>query len=287
MYEHLPIDIVALVNDTTGTLIASAYRDPEIKIGSIISTGCNAAYMEQFGRIAKIEGCSLPDDALIAINTECGAFGTKRHLLPRTVYDEALDKQSQHPGSQLYEKMVAGLYLGELLRLALIELHKQHDLFVDQDMTLLQQAHIIDSPFLTTAEEDMSSSLEEIRQLFMDRLGIEPNPCELKVIRYLVEMIGTRAARLYACGIAALCKKRNIERCHVGVDGAVFNRYSAFRSRAAQALREILNWPHDSEDLITFREAEDGSGIGAALIAALAIERGGSGKLKARPSEVS
>lgn len=285
MYENLPVVIVALVNDTTGTLIASAYRDPEIKIGSIISTGCNAAYMEEFGAIKKVEDSSIPDDALIAINTEYGAFGSKRQHLPRTTYDEDLDKQSQHPGSQVYEKMVAGMYLGELLRLILIDMHTQHDLFVGQDITLLHQPHIIDSPFLTVAEEDMSASLEQIRKIFMDRLGIEPNASEVKVIRYLVEIIGTRAARLYACGIAAICKKKNIERCHVGVDGAVFNRYSAFRARTAQGLREILNWPHDSEDLITFHQAEDGSGVGAALIAALALERGGSGKLKARSDE--
>lgn len=270
----MPVDIVALVNDTTGTLIASAYRDPEIKIGSIISTGCNAAYMESRGAIPKIEASSLSDDALIAINTECGAFGSGKPLLPRTRCDEILDRESQNPGSQIYEKMVAGLYLGELLRLVLIEMHTQKNLFLGQDITRLQQPYVIDTPFLTAVEEDVSASLEQIRELSTARLGLEPNPCERKVIRYLVEMVGTRAARLYACSIAAICKKRNIERCHVGVDGAVFSRYSNFRRRAAQALREILDWPHDSEDLITFREAVEGSAIGAALIAALALERG-------------
>jgi hexokinase len=39
----VPIKLVALVNDTTGSLIASNYVDPSTKIGVILGTGCNAA----------------------------------------------------------------------------------------------------------------------------------------------------------------------------------------------------------------------------------------------------
>lgn len=279
----MPIDVVALCNDTTGTLISSAYRDPEIRIGSIISTGCNAAYMEECGAISKIKDCAYSSDSLVAINTECGAFDNQRRCLPRTTFDELLDKQSAHPGAQLYEKMVAGMYLGEIIRLVLIQLHNEKALFVGQDISLLQKPYIVDTPFLTTAEDDVSESLTAIRKLLTENLGVDPDPCELKVCRYLVELIGTRAARLYACSTAAICRKRNIERCHVGVDGAVFNCYYLFRSRASQALREILDWPYDASDLITFHEAEDGSGVGAAIIAALALDRDNSGKLKELP----
>lgn len=238
--------------------------------------------MEDYGSISKIVECDLTDDSLIAINTECGAYGHKRHILPRTSYDETLDKLTPHPGAQPYEKMVAGLYLGELLRLTLLEMHYQHSVFEGEDMSLLHKQNIIDTSFLTAAEEDMTRSLERIRELFMEKIGIYPKPHELKIIRYMVEMIGTRAARLYACSIAAICMKKGIERCHVGVDGAVFHHYTRFRSRTSQALREILDWPHDSEDLITFHRAEDGSSAGAALIAALAIDRAGSGRLKSK-----
>ncbi|KAH8929307.1 hypothetical protein BT69DRAFT_1311216 [Atractiella rhizophila] len=41
-YE-LPIKLSAIINDTTGTLIASHYVDPLTKIGVIFGTGCNAA----------------------------------------------------------------------------------------------------------------------------------------------------------------------------------------------------------------------------------------------------
>jgi len=51
----VPIKLTALINDTTGTLIASAYTDSEMKIGCIFGTGCNAAYMEHVKEIPKLD----------------------------------------------------------------------------------------------------------------------------------------------------------------------------------------------------------------------------------------
>jgi hexokinase len=38
-------------------------------------------------------------------------------------------------------------------------------------------------------------------------------------------------------------------------------------------LREIFNWPKETSDPIVLSSAEDGSGIGAAVIASLTIKR--------------
>lgn len=52
--RKLPINLVALANDTTGALIASTYTDPKTVIGAIFGTGCNATYMETWGSIPKL-----------------------------------------------------------------------------------------------------------------------------------------------------------------------------------------------------------------------------------------
>ncbi|OTA93844.1 hypothetical protein M434DRAFT_385026, partial [Hypoxylon sp. CO27-5] len=44
--RNLPLELVALVNDTTEAMVASAYKDPDTIIGAIFGTGCNAAYVE-------------------------------------------------------------------------------------------------------------------------------------------------------------------------------------------------------------------------------------------------
>jgi hexokinase len=66
----LPITLTAIINDTTGALIASRYVNPQTKIGVILGTGCNAAYMEKVKNIEKIKHLNIDPEAEIAINCE-------------------------------------------------------------------------------------------------------------------------------------------------------------------------------------------------------------------------
>jgi hexokinase len=66
--SYVPIELTALINDTTGTLIASNYVDPNTKIAVIFGTGCNAAYMEKSGNIPKMNHLGLPAEQDMAIN---------------------------------------------------------------------------------------------------------------------------------------------------------------------------------------------------------------------------
>lgn len=279
--RKLPIKLSALINDTTGTLIASAYTDDTMKIGCIFGTGCNAAYMENCGSVPKIASYNLPPDMPIAINCEYGAFDNEHVVLPRTPYDIIIDNDSPRPGQQAFEKMIAGLYLGELFRLVLVDLHdnKNCQVFQGQDISKLRKAYTLDSSFLSQIEQDPFENLTETGELFRQELGITTNKPELELCRRLAELIGTRAARLSACGVAAICKKKDIKSCHVGADGSVFNKYPHFKARGAQALREILDWKKGEKDPISIVSAEDGSGVGAALIAALTIKRVKAGNL--------
>ena len=114
-------------------------------------------------------------------------------------------------------------------------------------------------------------------------LGLKCSKPELELIRRLAELIGTRAARLSACGVSAICKKKSYKTAHVGADGSVFNKYPHFKERGAVALREILDWPEKKSrkenDPVEISAAEDGSGVGAALIAALTLKRVQEGNL--------
>ncbi|OBT78044.1 hexokinase [Pseudogymnoascus sp. 05NY08] len=280
----VPINLAALINDTTGTLIASAYTDTTMKIGCIFGTGCNAAYMEDCGSIPKLAHMNLPADTLMGINCEWGAFDNEHAVLPRTPYDVVIDKASPRPDQQAFEKMIAGLYLGEIFRTVLVDLHdnKHVNIFDQQNIEKLRKAYTLDSSFLSAIEEDPFENLSETAELFQARLNIAPSMAELELIRRLAELIGTRAARLSACGVAAICKKKGYETCHVGADGSVFNKYPHFKERGAQALREILDWPEKKageRDPIEILAAEDGSGVGAALIAALTLKRVKAGNM--------
>lgn len=268
--KNVPIKITALLNDTTGTLIASNYTDQTMKIGCIFGTGCNAAYFETADCIPKLENMKLDPKTPVAINCEWGAFDNEHYVLPRTVYDAQIDEESPRPGQQAFEKMIAGYYLGELLRLVLLDLAEKPSvqMFDNQDLTRLKQVYSLDASFLSDIESDPFENLNETEDLFERKLHLQTSEQERKLIRRLAELIGIRAARLSACGIAAIVTKKNLAPCSVGADGSVFNKYPHFKERNAEALFEILG----RRDVVV-KPAEDGSGVGAALIAALTKKR--------------
>jgi hexokinase len=237
--------------------------------------------MEDASSIPKIAHIGLPPDTRIAINCEYGAFDNERIVLPLTKYDAIIDRDSPRPGQQAFEKMTSGLYLGEIFRLVLLDLkdNKNGLIFGEQDVSKLRKPYSLDSSFLSLIEGDASKNLSETHDLFEHTLDIHATKAELEFCRRLAEAIGTRAARLSACGVAAICTKKNIDSCHVGADGSVFNKYPHFKARGAQALREVFDWDDDEPDRIVMCSAEDGSGVGAGLIAALTLDRARAGNL--------
>lgn len=55
----------------------------------------------------------------------------------------------------------------------------------------------------------------------------------------------------------------------MAVDGSVFSKYPSFADQAMNALDEILQRTEGLRQRIRFTSATDGSGVGAAVIAAL------------------
>ncbi|PPJ56244.1 hypothetical protein CBER1_06375 [Cercospora berteroae] len=276
--RNLPIRLVALINDTTGAMIASSYHDSETRIGAIFGTGCNAAYMEDIGSIPKLKGSDLPADGQMAINCEYGAFDNGHHVLPRNKYDLEIDEASPRPGEQIFEKLSAGHYMGEMFRLTIVDLYEQGLVFNGQDGDKIKEPYVLDTGFLSLIGDDNCSDHAETRQAFQKQLSIEISDDELNVVKCLAEVIATRGARLCSCGVAAICRKKGITSGHIAADGSVGNKHPKFKARWAQAMAEVLDWPEDrKEDPITITSAEDGSGIGAAIIAAMTDARAEKG----------
>lgn len=274
----VPVEVVALINDTTGTLVASLYSDPETKMGVIFGTGVNGAYYDVVKDIPKLEGKladDIPPESVMAINCEYGSFDNEHVALPRTKYDIQIDEESPRPGQQTFEKMTSGYYLGELLRLAMLDLNEQGFILKDQDLTKLKKPYIMDTSYPARIEEDPFENLENTQELLQKDLGLETTVQERKIIRRICEAIGTRAARLSVCGIAAICQKRGYESGHIAADGSVWQRYPNFKEKAHQALKDIYGWTETDPKKypIIIVDAEDGSGAGAAVIAALTEQR--------------
>ncbi|KAF6035869.1 Pak3 [Bugula neritina] len=125
--QKLMVRCVAVINDTVGALLAGAHLDEDCQIGIILGTGTNACYMENTSKIEKWRG---DKDRQVVINTEWGAFGNNGCLdFIVTDYDKEVDLISKNPKEQIYEKMISGMYLGEVARQVLLRLAKDGCLF--------------------------------------------------------------------------------------------------------------------------------------------------------------
>lgn len=277
---NVPIKMTSIINDTTGTLIASNYVKQNTKIACIFGTGCNAAYMEHISNIPKLKEWNLPGDEDMAINCEYGAFDSfeHKHMAEiRTKYDEYIDLHSNKPHEQSYEKMIAGLYLGEIFRLVLCDLIDEGVLFLGQNTYKLEKTNVFDTAFLSLIEADPTDEVLTCAGLFLHFFGVETTLEERKFFKKLAELIGTRAARLSSCGIAALVTKMGYleEGCGVGCDGSLYSKYPKFPERLHQALEDIFG--EKGKGIVT-HQAEDGSGVGSALVASLTAKRKAEGK---------
>lgn len=103
--RKLPISVMAVINDTVGTLLSHMLDHPNTIISVILGTGTNAAFISKNKMI----------------NTEWGDFDQKHEFLPFEFCDKILDSQSSNPGKQAFEKLVGGMYLGEIVRILLNE----------------------------------------------------------------------------------------------------------------------------------------------------------------------
>jgi hexokinase len=267
--HNVPAELTALINDTTGTLIASAYVNPRTRIAVIFGTGCNAAYMERVGDIPKIKNLGIDDEAAMAINCEWGAFDSFEHEhLPRTKYDQMIDETSNKPGEQAFEKLISGRYLGEILRLVICELIDEGVLFLGQNTYKIESPYVFDTAFLSLMESDPTEELLMIIGIFTHFFALETTLAERQFFRALAKLVGRRAARLSACGIASIVSKMNYldEGCAVGADGSLYNKYPGFADRVHEGLQDIFG--DKGRNILTYH-AEDGSGVGSAIIASM------------------
>ncbi|GJW42060.1 hexokinase-1-like protein [Tanacetum coccineum] len=131
--KGIDMRVSALVNDTVGTLAKGRYDNKDVAIAVSLGTGTNAAYVEQANAIPKWHG-SPPKSGDMEYssdghNTKRGNF--KSSHLTLTEYDNALDVDSLNPGEQTFEKMISGMYLGEILRRVLYRMANEAALFGD------------------------------------------------------------------------------------------------------------------------------------------------------------
>ncbi|XP_002459072.1 hexokinase-3 [Sorghum bicolor] len=275
----LNVRVTALVNDTVGTLALGHYYDEDTVAAVIIGAGTNACYIERTDAIIKCQGL-LTNSGGMVVNMEWGNFWSSH--LPRTPYDISLDDETQNRNDQGFEKMISGIYLGEIARLVLHRMALESDVFGDA-ADHLSTPFTLSTPLLAAIRKDDSPDLSEVRRILQEHLKIMDTP--LKTRRLVVkvcDIVTRRAARLAAAGIVGILKKLGrdgsgvassgrtrgqLRRTVVAIEGGLYEGYPVFREYLDEALVEILG--EEVAQTVALRVTEDGSGAGAALLAAV------------------
>uniref|UniRef100_A0A452SH43 Hexokinase-2 n=1 Tax=Ursus americanus TaxID=9643 RepID=A0A452SH43_URSAM len=260
------IDIVAVVNDTVGTMMTCGYDDQNCEIGLIVGTGSNACYMEEMRHIDMVEG----DEGRMCINMEWGAFGDDGTLDDfRTEFDQEIDMGSLNPGKQLFEKMISGMYMGELVRLILVKMAKEELLFGGK----VSPGLLTTGQFETKDVSDIEGEKDGTRKAreVLVRLGMDPTQEDCVATHRICQIVSTRSASLCAATLAAVLRRikenKGEERLRstIGVDGSVYKKHPHFAKRLHKAVRRLVP---DCD--VRFLRSEDGSGKGAAMVTAVA-----------------
>ncbi|MBZ3880769.1 Hexokinase-3, partial [Sciurus carolinensis] len=264
--QAVELNVVAIVNDTVGTMMSCGYEDPRCEMGLIVGTGTNACYMEELQNVMDVAG----ESGQMCINMEWGAFGDDGSLgMLSTCFDTSVDQASINPGKQRFEKMISGMYLGEIVRHILLHLTSLGVLFRGQQTQCLQTRDIFKTKFLSEIESD-SLALRQVRTILED-LGLPLTSDDALMVLEVCQAVSRRAAQLCGAGVAAVVEKirenRGLEELtvSVGVDGTLYKLHPHFSSLVTATVRELA-----PRCKVIFLQSEDGSGKGAALVTAVA-----------------
>lgn len=262
-YGIYHIKIAALANDTVGTLAAGSYNHTYCDVGIIFGTGTNACYVERTRAIKKLKKTAKTPSQMI-VNIEWGNF----NKLPLNEYDVRLDKATINPNRQIMEKMISGMYLGELARLVLAEFISRKLIFAESSAKLPKWS--FKTRHMSLIEADRTKELSEIES-FLEEQGILGTTLhDRQLIKRICRIVSQRAARVSAAAISAVVTwmDPSLQKHHsVAIDGTLYEKYPGFRKSIIKVLRELHG--RKSEKIKLF-QAKDGSGTGVAIVAAIA-----------------
>lgn len=272
--------VAALVNDTVGALAGARYWNEDVMVAVILGTGTNACYAERAEAITKYQGDS-PRSGSMVINMEWGNFWSSH--LPRTSYDEDLDGESLNPGEQGFEKMISGLYLGDIVRRVLLRMAQESLLFGAEVPANLFKPFLLRTPDMSTMHQDESADLRDVARILKNVLGIMNTPLKVrKIVVELCDLVTERGARLAGAGVVGILKKIGRDgsatggrlkndpgrgrRTMVAMDGGLYEHYPKFRKYLQETVSSLVG--EEVAANVTVELSKDGSGIGAALLAA-------------------
>lgn len=303
------IRVAAITNDTVATFASSAYAvkvrpNSRVVMGLIVGTGTNATVPMKPNSLHHSKLVDVQDlEAVskIVINTEWTIRGTDKPLEAlgvKTNWDRDLDQHSDAPGFQPFEYMTSGRYLGEIVRLAFLDITcRDFDLLSVPDSLRVKNAIL--TRFLSEfiARSDEASLQTKLAEQFPPSHQEDDSfwtPERAHLLRDLARAVQQRSSALIAAASVGLLDcvqdvSLDIQSpAQVYTDGQISDEVLEVEELViAYTGSTVAQYPHWLEDCqrwidelvaasgtnmgkrVVLREALDGGIIGAGVLAAM------------------
>ncbi|KAI5861367.1 hexokinase [Durotheca rogersii] len=212
--QGLNVQLSAIVNDSSATLLSQAYVYGSTRFGLILGTGTNIAVHLPVSAFSRAKFGNRPESwfesaSHVIVNTELGMFG--KDILPLTRWDELLNVSHPRPEFQPLEHLVSGYYLGEICRLAIVEAIETTGLLGGKLPPTLEKPYSLDTEILSAMEADTSPTLEKALAQWTTHhpsSAGRPTLADISAIRTLATFISRRSAALLAASVFSLWELR-------------------------------------------------------------------------------
>ncbi|KAK4477422.1 hypothetical protein RD792_016643 [Penstemon davidsonii] len=261
------MQVYAVVNDTIGDLAGGRYYSKESVAAVTLGMGTYVAYLESPQQISKPLSES-PKSGETVVNLQWANFNSS--LLPLTEFDVSLDSESTNPGGRTFEKLISGMYLGEIVRRVLLKMAQEAALFGDHVPPKLRIPYLLRSPDMAAMHQDTSEDYEIVDEKLKDIFEISnTTPMVREIVAEVCDVVAERGARLVGAGIVGLVKKLGRianKKSVITIEGGLYEHYRVFRNYLHSSVWEMLG--SELSDNVVIEHFHGGSGAGSIFLAA-------------------
>jgi len=259
-------------------------------MGLILGTGTNAAVHLPvsclgLGKLGSRDSSWQEQGKRVIVNTELSMFG--KNILPETRWDELLNRNSLMPDFQPLEYMTTGRYLGEILRLIVLEAVETRDLFDGIMPESLLEAYSLNTVALARLEEDNSTDLLSSAAYLEKVWGLRrtPSPREVYFLKTASSCISQRAVTYMAIAVHALWRlQKELDmgdefmkadsKTSIACNGSVILKFPGFRSRCQNRIAQLIAGDATANDMagkheVILEATDEAALLGAAVAVAL------------------
>ena len=214
---------IVILNDTVAVLLgglASGDEDGGCAIGQVSGTGTNTCCSLPENRIGKL---GRSGERRMIVNLESGMYDG----MPRGDFDRELDEASHNPGIKHFEKITAGVYLGELCH-RMLQHAAEEGLLSPESCEKVKALGWIDSAVIDAWA--MGEKLEDIS------VGEE----DAAFVQTLCAAMFERSARCMCTNLAAIALLSGEKNVSICAEGSLVQKGRVYHPLLEELVRQVI-----------------------------------------------